>query len=533
MKKLSYIIYTAITLLSVGLFQSCKTELDNKYLDPEQTDIPNIRAFMTQVLNNSRLRSEYWHYRTFILMHHARYTQTTYFANNNTMYQQQDAYTNDYWRDFYSPGIMGVYRAMERTYNALPDGEKSSYDAFMFAARIVLYDQASKLVDNFGDIPFSEAGSLPSSDQISLGKFDDQKELYNYFIEGLKDAATFFKSYTSTPDFNRADILNDGNARKWESYANSLRLRLLMRISQFDENRARTEIMEMLNSPTNYPIIDGNNQSSYAVNNVDVLNKRLNTYTSSLIDALREINSHYAPDYMLNTALKTANDPRIHVLFDKYGKTVSDVFTPNTDYQALPITTTEANANTEYGTASLRRYAVVDSATGWINNELPGILMTASEINFIKAEAHERWGNTSDAKTAYETAVKQSINFYYYLNNNSSHATKVDKPSDGEIDNFVITSNIKYEGSAVQKLQLIGTQKWLHFGWLQGEQAWAEYRRTGYPLLPAFPVSNLNGFQNPPVRLVYPSNEVTNNSENYKAVQAKDTRDTKIFWDVN
>lgn len=77
--------------------------------------------------------------------------------------------------------MIGVYRAMERSYNGLTAEEKASRDLFMYAAKVVLYDQASKLVDNFGDIPFSEAGSLPLTDVIKLGKFDDQKELYNTF----------------------------------------------------------------------------------------------------------------------------------------------------------------------------------------------------------------------------------------------------------------------------------------------------------------------------------------------------------------
>ncbi|MDF2475729.1 MAG: hypothetical protein K0S24_1212 [Sphingobacterium sp.] len=528
MKKFNKILIYGSFLLTLGSFQSCKTELEDRYVDPEQTVTPNIPAFFTQILNNPRLRSEYWHYRTFIFMHHARYTQTAYFENENTMYQQSDSYTNDYWKDFYSPGMMGIYRVMEKTFNGLPDQDKASKEIFMTAAKVVLYDQASKLVDNFGDIPFSEAGSLASTDQIKLAKFDDQKELYNTFLTGLKEANSFFKNASATNEFNRADILNSGNLTKWRKYANSLRLRLLMRISAIEENKAKTDIMEMLNNPTEYPLLDGTNTGDYSVGTEDILLQPLTNYTSSLLDAVRELPSHYAPDYMLNTVLKTANDPRTAVLFDKFGETVGGKFIPNKEYQAMPITFTSAQANAQY-----MKYSVVDSATAWINNKLPGVVMTASETNFIKAEAQERWGTDAAAKTAYETAVKQSVAFYYYLNANSSNLAKVTKPSSEAIDKFVKESNIVFIGDKNAKLKLIGTQKWLHFGWLQGEQAWSEYRRTGYPTLPAFPTSTLNGFQRPPVRLTYPSSEITNNSENYQAVKSKDTRDTKIFWDVN
>lgn len=524
--KLAYILVAlSVTVTSF----SCKSMLEDRYTNPEETEIANIPAFLTQILNNSRLRSEYWHYRTFTNMHHARYTQTLYFSNENTMYQQQDSYIFDYWKDFYSPGILGVYRSLERTYA----NDQSGSMAFLHAARVVVFDQASKMVDNFGDIPFSEAGSLPQSDEQKLPKFDDQKELYMTFLEGLKESAAFFATASTDAEFTRADILNNGNIDKWRRYANSLRLRLLMRISNVETSFAQAEIMEILNNPSEYPLIDGGNVGNYEVADVDVLNTKLNTYTSSLLDAMRELRNNYAPDYMLNTVLNNANDPRVHVMFDKYGRGTGDSFVANEGYKAFPITATAAEVNQEYGTDGQRRYAVIDSATAWINNNLPGILFTASEVNFIKAEAFERWGSTSQAKVAYETAVRQSVSFYYYLNNASSHAQKVPMPSDEAIDALIASSSVAYAGATEDKLKLIGTQKWLHFGWLQAEQNWAEYRRTGYPLLPAFPTSSLNGFQRPPVRLVYPSNEVTNNSVNYEAVRAKDTRDTKLFWDVN
>jgi len=528
MKKFNHILLLGTLFLTLFSFQSCKTELEDRYTDPEQTTQPNIPAFFSQILNNSRLRSEYWHYRTFILMHHARYTQTAFFSQGNTMYQQSDSYINDYWRDFYAPGIIGVYRSMERSYNDLSDTEKAGRDLFMNAAKVILFDQASKLVDNFGDIPFSEAGSLPLTDVIKLGKFDDQKELYTLFIDGLKDVNTFFKNAKASTEFNRADILNSGNLVKWRKYTNSLRLRLLMRISNVDENKAKAEIMDMLNNPTEYPLVDGDNMGNYSAGSEDILLQPLTTYTSSLVDAVRELPSFYAPDYMLNTVLLTSNDPRTNVLFDKFGKTENNVFVPNPTFKAMPITFNNAQVNAEF-----RNYSTVDSATAWINNKLPGVLMTATETNLIKAEAQERWGTDAAAKTAYETAVKQSVDFYYYLNASSSNNAKATKPSSEVINKFVTESNIAFSGDKNAKLKLIGTQKWLHFGWLQGEQAWSEYRRTGYPTLPAFPVSSLNGFQRPPVRLTYPSSEITNNSENYQAVRSKDTRDTKIFWDVN
>lgn len=510
--------------LTTLVFSGCKKSLEDKFFNPEVSTTASLPGFLTDLINNDRVRPSYWNVRTFLLMHSAVYTQTAFYGPGNNRYQQQDGYTNDYWSDFYAPGVLGIYRAMEKTYNSLPEAEKASKQIYMEAAKIVLYDQASQMVDNFGDIPFSEAGSLPATSTIALPKFDDQVQLYTMILDGLKSSGTYFGTATSNADFNKSDILNSGNVKKWQAYANSVRLRLLMRISTVNEATARPAVLEMLNAPATFPLIDGANNPDYSPLATDVLLRPLTTFTSDLNTALNELPSFYAPDYMLNTVMNPSNDPRIPVIFDKFGVTTAGVFTPNATYQAMPITFTESEIE-----ANFQKYATVDSATIWQNSALPGPVITASEVNFLKAEAQERWGTTAAAKTAYETAVAQSVSYYYYLNSISSKGKKEEKPTATVVNQFVTTSTIAYAGTTANKLNLIGTQKWLHFGFLQAQQAWAEYRRTGIPAL-TFAPATLNGYTNPPTRLLYPSIEKTNNSVNYQAVQAKDTRTAKIFW---
>ena len=512
-----------VLALFTGLVSGCKKTLEEKYLNPEASTTASLPGFLTDMINNDRVRPSYWNVRTFLLTQTAVYSQAAFYPAGAAMYQQQDGYTKDYWNDFYAPGVLGMYRAMELTYNALPESEKAAKKIYMEAAKVLLYDQAAQMVDNFGDIPFSEAGSLPATNSIKLAKFDDQVELYNLFIKGLAESNTFFSTATAPADFTKADILNSGNIDKWRRYANSLRLRLLMRISSKNETAARPAVLEMLNAPATYPLVDGNNVKDYSPLASDILLRPLTNFTSSLVDGFREGQSYFAPDYLLNTVMNPSNDPRIPVLFDKFGRTTGNVFVPNTTYKAMPITFTEPQA-----TAAFQDYSVIDSATIWQNKALPGLVITASEVNFLKAEAQERWGNSTTAKTAYETAVSQSVTFYYYLNS-ISDGKKEEKPSVVTVDNFVTASNIAYTGTAANKLRLIGTQKWLHYGVLQSQHGWAEMRRTGIPALTFVPATLAN-YTLPPNRLLYPSVEVTNNAANYQAVKAKDTRTTKVFW---
>ncbi|RKF39696.1 hypothetical protein BCY89_25130 [Sphingobacterium siyangense] len=525
MKKTFLSILTLVSALSTMV--GCKSQLDDKFQNPDASTKANIPAFFAKMLNNDRVRPAYYHYRTFILSNQAVYTQTASFYPSNTMYQPNDSYSYAYWTDFYAPGVLGITRSMEKAYAELPEAEKASKEIFIQTGKIVLFDEASKLVDNFGDIPFSEAGSLPTTSTIIKPKFDAQKELYNQFISELKNINTYLSTATTNPDFSKYDILNSGNVAKWRRYANSLRLRLLMRISFVDEAKARTEVLEMLNNPTQYPLADGGATANYNPRNEDILLQPLTNYTGTLRQALIEGPNQFATDHMLNKVMLPANDPRIPVLYDKFGKTVNGKFVQNKEYRAMPISFTSADMEKNY-----QDYAVLDSATIFDNNALPGIVITASETNFNKAEALLRWGASNAAKDAYDVAVKQSVSFYYYLNNLNTSGLKTEKkPTDDVINDFVDKSTISFSTTQAKNLELIWTQKWLHYGFLQAQQAWAELRRTGYPVL-TYPVAGLANYANPPKRLLYPTQEISNNSANYDAVKANDTRTTKIFWDV-
>ncbi|MBB6126756.1 SusD/RagB family nutrient-binding outer membrane lipoprotein [Mucilaginibacter lappiensis] len=533
MKKI--FIYSAVLLSLIASLSSCKKTIDKNYNNPELSTKPIISGFFTAMLNSDRVRPAYWNLRTFFFPQISVYAQTTTFDNVSTAYKHRDDYIGQYWSDFYYPsgngsGPMAVYRAMQASYAALSKSDQADQLVYMEAAKIVLAERAAKMIDIWGDIPFTQAGSLETTSNIKNPVFDDSKTLYNSLISDLNEAATYFGGVKLAGNvqsaFNKADILNSGSVLKWQTYANSARLRLLMRISNVDEATAKAAVTTMLSNPTAYPLVDGANNGSYSPLSSDILLQPLTTTTNStLSSALVEIDSYWAPDYKLNKVMLPSNDPRIRVMFDKYGQTVSGKFVPNKTYRAMPISYGSGQQDTAFF-----KYSIVDSATFINNIKMPGIVITASEVNFLKAEAYERWG-LGDASAAYNTALKQSITFYYYLNSIGQGTEAA--PTTTEIDAFLANSNINYTLAADQthKLALIYTQKWLHFGFLQSDEAWAEYRRTKYPAL-TFPVETATDYQNPPTRLLYPTVETGYNT-NYNTVKAKDTRTTKIFWDVN
>lgn len=517
-------IYIIATLLSaLFLVTSCNPE--DKFLDPGLTTSGSVGGLFTAMLDNQRMRTEYWHVRTIAAEHTGRFSQTFILPNSQKQYHQTEQYVSEYWRDFYTPqygGPMAMYRQMENINRSLSQDDQALNEIFFNAGKVVLYDFGSTMVDLYGDVPFSEAGSLHINSVSTPAKFDDQKGLYELMIDDLDVVNTYFKTATATSAFTRQDILLSGDVAKWRKYANSLRLRLLIHMSYSDEAYAKDKIMAMLNDPSNYPLVDGGDNANYSPSSMDILNTPLTTYAETLQQALSEGNSSIAPDFMVNKLMVPTEDVRLSVMFDKNGLS---------DYVGLPI-----NTSSEAISSLVTKFSCWDSTTLWMNKNLPGVRITASEVNFIKAEAQQRWGDAGKAKTAYETAVKQSVSFYYYLNsignNTSGGGFRVEvKPSDDVINKFV-TERVAYTGTSDQRLELIGTQKWLHLGWLQSIECWTEYRRTKYPKLLAFPSEAMeSGYTQPPTRLQYPVLETSYNP-NYASVQAQDTPNTKIFWDV-
>ncbi|QNF34511.1 SusD/RagB family nutrient-binding outer membrane lipoprotein [Adhaeribacter swui] len=528
MKKIIINIGCAVTLLT-GL-GACTDKLEELYVDPGTTSVPAIDKFFTRMLNNGRVRPDYWEIRTFALPHTVKYTQTASYVNGTKMYQQQLSYLQNRWDDYYTPGtngggIMAQYREIEKNYAGLSDADKKNFEVMVQAAKVVFLDQTSQMVDLWGDIPFSEAGSINATGQVVRPKFDDAKAIYEIVLTGLKEASDYFATAQleslAKATFQKQDILLGGDVDKWRRYTNSLRLRLLMRTSFVDETRAKAEVAAILADPVKYPLVD---DAKY-----DVLLKPLDSNTGSLESSLNDLSGYAAPATLLEGVLKPANDLRIPVLYDKGVRREQGKSIRNEDYFGMPVNlpSAEQEANISQG-----KYAVLDSATFIRNSKLPGIVFTSSEVSFLKAEAFERWGG-GDASTAYQNGVRQSVNFYYNLNSTSNAGRNAEKaPADTTIAKFLANPAMEYTGGQEEKLAKIWTQKWVHLGLLQSVQNWAEVRRTKTPALPFQEDSSTPAEKLPPSRLLYPATEKSLNTQNYNQVAAKDLPTVKIFWDV-
>lgn len=525
-----------------GAIASCKKKLEGDYLNPEATTTGSLGKLLTGMLTNRRVHPTYWDYATFVTGVTGKYSQFLGVITDKQMYVPSVGYNGNRWSDYYigapsdpnnpssrdGAGIVSQYREIVKNFNKLPAAEQASQYVFVQLAKVIYYDQTAQVVDLWGDIPFTQAGTLDATNTLSYAKYDDAAGIYDTLINGLKDINTWLAgaslSTATATTLAKQDILLGGTLASWRRYVNSLRLRLLMRVSYVKETSAKAEVTAMLSAPATYPMVDDNTQNI-------LLKEMPTTFTSDLRTGLTDAASSdgpYAAAFVLDTVMVANNDPRTDVFWDRGSK--------NTSYMGLSASTGSSIQSAQISNGLI---ATFDSATFIYNSNIPGVLMTAAEVSFLKAEAYERWG-LGTAATAYANGISQSVNFYYSLNQSKvlwsgapGSWASLTTPSATTIATYIAGANIVYAGTSAQKLAKIATQNWLNFFMLQAGQAWAEVRRTNYPVLnfavdTGYPTAPL-----PPTRVLYPETETVYNTDNYSAVKAKDTRTTKIFWDVN
>lgn len=516
MKK--FIIHFLTTAFAGIVFSGCtKTDLTNNYYNPEKAVTADIPRLYAGLFYNEKVLPRYWNLYTFQIPVMGTYSQTAGYTNGKGIYGQPTNYTGNRWDYFYTNTI-APYREIEKYYNGLATEEKNGYLLFLETARIFLYDQTTQMVDLWGDIPFSTAGSLNIEGKITLASYDKAEDIYNKALSELKRISDYLTAVSPSAFYlnqlKAYDYVNGGDLLKWRKYANSLILRMAMRISYKNETAAKSLVQTILGNATQYPLINAANESIIV---------QPNSPTSTLAPAdANEIRNGfdvdpYAPGKMVNDIMAPSLDPRLPVYFTKNA---------SGNYKGVGNTLTETQVTTGITAGDFSRW---DSTTFSENRVLPGILITAAEVSFLKAEAYERWGGGA-AQTAYETGIRQSIAFWYAINSNSaSSAAKDTPPTEAQILAFLASPLVAYGTNNIEK---IATQKWIDFTVLQANQAWAEWRRTKFPVL-FFPTDNSTAAApNVPTRLLYPSSESTLNAVNYAAVQSADRPTTKIFWDV-
>lgn len=504
-------------LLATTLSTGCKkADFDENYFNPEKAVTADVPRLYAGLFKNDVVMPKYWNLYTFHVPTLGTYSQTAGFGNGKGIYEQTVSYNGNRWDNFYTT-VIARYREIEKYYNTLSDEDKAGYQLFLETSRIFLYDHATQMVDLYGDIPFTEAGSLNAEGKIILPAYTPGVEVYTEAITELQRISDYLATTAPSSFYlnqlKAYDFVNGGDITKWRQYCNSLLLRLAMRISYQNETTAKAVVQKILGDATKYPVV------TTALGSIRI---EANGPTSNLVPEDRNeirngfLANPFAPGKMVNDIMVPSGDPRLPLYFTK-----------NVDGEYKGINNTLTDAEVTEGTTA-GEFSRIDSTTFQENFMLPGLIILADEVYFLKAEAYERWGG-GDAKAAYEQGIRESIAFWSYINGKSPFAVKESVPTEAEITTFLASPLVAY---GTDNLNKIATQKWIAFNISQANHAWAELRRTKMPALTWVTDGASTIAPNVATRIMYPTGERSLNAANFEAVKAKDTYTTRIFWDV-
>ena len=387
-------------------------------------------------------------------------------------------------------------------------------------ATIIKVAGMSRITDMYGPIPYNNFGNgtLKSA-------YDSQKDVYYAFFDDLNGAISTLtelyngnNSVTLMPGY---DFIYSGKVVNWIKFANSLKLRLAMRLAYTDPTKAQTEAESAVNHKVGVMTI---------ADDAAILHQ---TKDLSFINPLWEICYSFGDVRMggtIDSYLNGYKDPRISAYFVK----ASDG-----TYRGIRNGIT-INSKATYSEGPFSKLNTTSSSNiYWMN---------ASETYFLRAEGTLRgWNMGGTAQQFYENGIKTSFAFWgvsgvdnYIADETSVPANYEDPQNGGNSDNALSAITIKWNDSAdfEQNLERIITQKWIAT-YPNGQEAWSEFRRTGYPKI--FPNKvNLSGGKidtdKQIRRLPFPSTEYINNAaEVAKAVtllKGDDNGGTKLWWDA-
>jgi len=522
-------------VMSMASFTSCvKEDFSDAYADPSSVSVSSVpRQFVGFITaNHDYTVPSYWNYFVVLRPTVNIYTQAIGWVNAPQQYVPGAGLISDRWNNYYN--FLFQYRELEMINAKLTKEEQDLNHIFMIAAKIFLYDHTQKVVDLHGDIPFSEAAKLNQlggNYNASYPKYDKAEDIYTKMLDDLKNLADELSTYTIPSDvknkFTTQDIVNNGSLDLWKKYCNSLRLRLLMRVSDVPafKTRATSEISAILADQTKYPVVQTNADNIqidvFSVEN----NHDININSTGFKSGLEDWNGNLAGKAMIDQ-MNATQDPRLRVMFEP-GAKAGGVYT---GLDPLMVSA-DQNSLVNGGLISIYNRSTLSR-----NQSFPGVLINAAEINFLIAEFQLKAGNDGAAETAYNNGIEQSIQEYFYFRtlSNDNTAGVLTPLGTNDITNYQNQAAVAWGNAAsdAEKEELIAIQKWLHFSVLEPLEGWSEQRRMNLPVF-QFQPDQSNAQSLPPNRWVYAPSENTYNTVNYSEVKAKDNLTNKIFWDID
>src|SRR6186713_907693 len=370
------------------------------------------------------------------------------------------------------------------------------------------------LTDEYGDIPYTEGGK-GYSDLNFFPVYDAQQQIYTDIIKELGEAAT---ALGGTGKIETGDILYGGVVAQWKKFAYSLMLRAGMRLSKADATKAQSTVQAAFQGG----VILANADNAFIRHDANYTNPIGGTLNST------EAANFYLTKPFIDS-LKNRNDPRLPAIAVRYVGATSGATqttasrTTDPSFQVgLPLGFDNNGANAYAVSIGLKSFYDFSQAdrTRIVKLTAPCFLVTAAQTQLLLAEARQRgWITGGTVQGYYDAGV--TLHMQQMASYDAACAIAA-----GDIATYLTNNPF----DAARALEQIGTQYWIA-SFLNGPEAFANYRRTGFPALAPnpYPGKEVQFIY----RLTYPNSEQSVNSTNYNAAisrQGPDKLDTKIWW---
>ena len=473
MKKIFKLNIILVLGLLIGVV-SCTKDFEEMNINPnEPADAPSTNILAHSLRYVGDVFYDDWQGMNNFLSYGGQVTKIQYV--DEARYEYRNSTVNNAWRDYYNT-LMDQEVIIKKSVAE----QTPNMQAVAMTLKYMLFQMAT---DQWKAIPYSEA--LRGEEGITNPVYDDQPAIYDGIITGLHVAADLYNA-GGTDDLGSGDILYNGDFGKWQRFCNSLRLRVAMRISNVDaeHNNARAKgiVDDIMANAAAYPLMGSNDDNAF-----------MYWPGAAPYKEPWQENSETRDDHgMCNVLIdwfKMYNDPRLPVYaFPGYeDETTGDpVYTGN--FPGAIDGTFRMDTISRIG-ARFR-----DDPMGFTP------FMRYSEVLFFLAEAALNWNNVGQpAEDLYNAGIMASME-----ENGIAQA---------DIDTYMAQAGVVWPDNTPEQYTQIYEQKWCAI-FKQGQEVWAEARRTDVPFMDPAPGSPFAGHNRQPFRYPYCVNEFNLNNAN-------------------
>ncbi|MFH6995130.1 SusD/RagB family nutrient-binding outer membrane lipoprotein [Flavobacterium sp. FlaQc-48] len=502
--KNKYIKIFCVAIVSAMTLTSCDKGFEEMNTNPNALTDPAVKSMFTlaeiyldgQDFSNTRGNN---YYAAQIVQ------QFSSLGGPGSKYTYSSEYSGSLFGESYGKGLNQIFQLT----SVLKDTPENSNT--IQALRIMKVFMFQKLTDTYGEVPYFEAGKGYNGN-VFAPKYDTQEAIYNDLLKELDEAGDALDANKAF--VGAADLYYQSDVAKWKKLANSLMLRVAMRLSKVNPAKAKQYVEKAVAKG----VFTSNDDSLVLKHDSGPAGVKTNPITSSWFrNDLNggDGNVKFSKTYI--DFLKNNNDPRLRI----YAKLEATGDNSPASQQGL------ANDAKEFPGGDKKLFSDPNTSTV-LRLDAPTLIMSYAEVQFILAEAAVKgWNVGGTAQKFYEDGVKAAMNILTIFGD------KVPAVSTAEYNTYILAHPFNATGTDAQKIEQIITQKWVVL-LFNGFEAFSEYRRTGYPAI--VPVNDPTGETKGtvPRRLIYDQSELITNAANYKEAisrQGLDLMTTRIWWD--